>query len=75
MVKKEECRIEGCKRPVRAKGYCRVHYNKWRRGEYGKARYKICRVEECTRPRFQKAFCEEHFKSEFLKKPAEETGA
>jgi len=72
---KGECRIEGCSRPVRAKGYCRVHYKKWRGGEYGNARYKTCKVEGCTKPRFQKAYCEDHFKSEFLKKVSEESAA
>ena len=23
------CKIEKCKRPYRAKGYCNVHYKKW----------------------------------------------
>ena len=27
------CRVEGCKQPVRAKGYCRKHFIGWRRGE------------------------------------------
>jgi len=66
------CKVEGCKRAYRAKGYCRVHYNKWRKGELGKARFKICKMEGCKKPRFQQAYCEEHFKSEVLKKAAEE---
>jgi hypothetical protein len=74
-VREEQtCKIEGCDREVRAKGYCRVHYKKWRRGEYGKARYKTCKVEGCAKPRSQKAYCEEHYKSEFLKKAAGESG-
>ncbi len=72
MAEKVVCKIEGCERPVRAKGYCRVHYKNWRRGEYGDARFKVCRMEGCTKPRHAKAFCEEHFKSEVLKKAAEE---
>ena len=72
MAKEGACKIEGCKRPVRAKGYCRIHYRKWRRGEYGKSRYKPCRVEGCTRRRYQGAYCEEHYKSKVLKKAAGE---
>jgi hypothetical protein len=62
--------IVGCKRPYRAKGYCRVHYRKWRQGEFGKTRYKPCRFEGCRRRRFQGAYCEDHFKSEVMKKTA-----
>ena len=29
----QKCSVEGCKRPYRAKRYCVVHYNTWRRGE------------------------------------------
>jgi hypothetical protein len=68
------CKIEGCGKPVRAKGYCPRHYAKWRTGEYGKTRYKICKMEGCKKRRFQKAYCEDHFKSEFLKKPVGVSG-
>ena len=38
------CRAEGCKQPVRAKGYCRKHFVAWRRGLVGDHhRYKILR--------------------------------
>lgn len=67
MAKESKCKVEGCKGTVRAKGYCARHYDKWRRGEYGKTRYKTCKVEECHQRRFQKAYCEEHFKSKHLK--------
>lgn len=29
---KPVCKHEGCKKPVRAKGYCMNHYQLWRRG-------------------------------------------
>src|SRR5262245_8025830 len=46
------CRVEGCKQPVRAKGYCRKHYIGWRRGALGDHhRYKICSKEACRKPR------------------------
>jgi len=70
----KECKIEGCSRQARAKGYCNIHYNKWRKGEYGKTRYKPCKMEGCTKRRYLKAYCEDHHKSEFLKKAAGETG-
>lgn len=66
MKKKETCKIENCKQPVKAKGYCRKHYRKWRQGEYGHARYKICGEEGCRRPRYAKGYCEEHYRTVFL---------
>jgi hypothetical protein len=34
------CKVENCRRPYRAKGYCWFHYGKWRRGELKKPRRK-----------------------------------
>lgn len=73
MAEQVKCKIENCKREVRAKGYCDVHYKKWRQGEYGKTRFKICKAEGCKGRRFMKAFCEEHYKSLYLKKAAGES--
>ena len=75
MAREGRCKIEGCQRPLRAKGYCRVHYQKWRRGEYGHNRYKTCTAEGCRKPRFQKSYCEEHYNGLFLKKPAGENAS
>ena len=30
---KKACKIQGCKRAYRAKGFCFFHHAKWRRGE------------------------------------------
>lgn len=62
------CKIEKCKRPYRAKGYCNVHYKKWRQGEYGKARYDTCRNESCRKPEKQSGLCEEHWNAKVAKK-------
>jgi hypothetical protein len=60
--KAKNCKIEGCKRPYRAKGLCNVHYTKWRRGEMEKAgRYRTCANEGCKKPTFKKGYCEEHY--------------
>lgn len=56
----QTCRQEGCKRPYRAKGYCNMHYRKWRHGELPKARYKICTKEGCRKPRAKGSLCAEH---------------
>jgi hypothetical protein len=55
------CRVEGCKQPVRAKGYCRKHFIGWRRGDLGDHhRYKICSKEGCRKPRTKAGLCDEH---------------
>ena len=55
------CRAEGCKQPVRAKGYCRKHFMNWRRGSVGDHhRYKICSKEACRKPRTKGGLCDEH---------------
>jgi hypothetical protein len=55
------CRVEKCKQPVRAKGYCRKHFIAWRRGESGDHhRYKVCSKEGCRKPRTKGGLCDEH---------------
>jgi len=57
----KKCRVEGCKRPYRAKAYCNVHYRLWRHGELPKGRYKICTKEGCRKPRaLPGSLCAEH---------------
>lgn len=62
-VSEKKCRIEGCKRPYRAKGYCEAHYKKWRWGELPKPRYKTCVMEGCRKKRTPSGLCEEHQKA------------
>jgi hypothetical protein len=58
---RKPCSVEGCKRPYRARSYCRTHYRLWRRGEFGKKhRYKICSHEACRKKRSRGGLCEEH---------------
>ena len=59
----KKCKVENCKRPYRAKGYCNVHYKKWRTGELPHKRYKTCSVEACRKPMVKWGLCEEHFKA------------
>ncbi|MBI1910205.1 MAG: vegetative protein [Deltaproteobacteria bacterium] len=58
--KEKKCKNEGCKRPYRAKGYCTVHYKKWRHGELAHPRYKTCVSEGCRKPRKLGSLCTEH---------------
>lgn len=68
------CKVGGCKREYRAKGYCRAHYRKWRRGELGKPRYKRCGALNCTEAMVinRHGYCEAHFQQYYVKgeKPA-----
>lgn len=56
----KRCRVEGCKRPYRAKSYCNVHYRQWRHGKLGKSRYKICSKAECLGKREAMGLCASH---------------
>jgi len=72
--KSKTCKIEKCKRPYRAKGYCQVHYKKWRRGEYGVGRYKTCNNEGCRKPMAKNTgLCAEH--QEALMKSKQKTAS
>jgi len=58
----EKCGVEKCKRPYRAKGFCNIHFKKWRRGEMPKkSRYKTCGEGDCRKPLFRRGICEEHY--------------
>ena len=59
----KKCKQEGCKRPYRAKGYCNVHYKKWRHGELPHRRYKLCNAEGCRKPMAEGGLCAEHRKA------------
>lgn len=62
---KKTCKMKDCKRPYRAKGYCNVHYRKWRRGDMEGvvARYKTCKNESCRKPMKAMGMCAEHFEA------------
>jgi hypothetical protein len=55
------CKVEGCKRPYRAKSYCFFHYKKWRQGELPHSRYHTCSKAECRKKTFRRGLCEQHF--------------
>ncbi len=65
----ESCKIKGCKREYRAKGYCKAHYRKWPQGEYGVARYKTCHSTDCRKPMVlnRHGLCEDHFQKYYVK--------
>jgi len=71
----ETCKVEGCKKAYRAKGYCNIHYKKWRAGELPKPRYKICKMENCKKPMLKKGICKAHFDAMILEKNKPVVGA
>jgi len=58
----KSCLVEGCKRSYRAKGFCYLHYRRWRRGEIeGRARrYGTCHKENCHEKVVARGLCQEH---------------
>ena len=64
-----KCRIQKCKRTYRAKGYCGAHYQKWRQGEYGVARYKTCSDFGCKKAKVmnRQGYCEDHYQNYYVK--------
>lgn len=62
-----KCSVPKCKRPYRAKGYCVVHYQKWRRGELPHSRYNICSKEGCRKATVKGGMCAEHWAADHAK--------
>lgn len=60
------CAVEGCEAPKWARGWCNLHYGRWRAtGDPGPAerrRYgtQACEVDGCDRPHFIKGMCRPH---------------
>ena len=64
------CKVEGCVRPARARGWCGLHYKRWRKdGHVGPALPKRkdsrppaeCSVEGCEKPRSARGWCQGHY--------------
>lgn len=66
------CEIRGCGRPHKARGWCALHYQRWRRhGQPGPAeplpppgRPRLlgdCRLENCARPARCRDLCNTHY--------------
>jgi len=65
-----KCGVKGCKRAYRAKGYCAVHYQKWRRGELPKGRHKTCSQEDCKKKVLERGLCDDHYETVYKKSKA-----
>jgi hypothetical protein len=62
-MNKGTCKIDGCDKDVRGKGYCDRHYRAWRRGKLPKPRYTRCHAQGCTKAGTRRSLCPEHFEA------------
>lgn len=69
---KPTCSVDGCEKPVKTRGWCSMHYERWRTGAdfYAKgdlrSRVRVhppCRVEGCERPAYlaDHGLCDGHY--------------
>ena len=62
------CAFEGCDRPVEARGWCKKHYERWRKhGDVNHVRPPRpkregpCSVDGCDRPMKSRGWCDKHY--------------
>lgn len=59
------CSISKCDKPVKGRGWCSMHYRRWRiNGDPmvgGRATRKECLVSECVNPSAGKGYCRDHY--------------
>lgn len=67
------CGVEGCGRQHKARGYCKIHYERWRtvgnplaggpiRKRGKRADGRVCKVEGCGCPFSAKGLCKPHYR-------------
>jgi HNH endonuclease len=70
----KHCREEGCVKPIKARGWCSKHYQRWR--EYGDPNPKpkpprLCNRQGCEQIHYGKGLCRQHYRDEYNKTNAE----
>ena len=72
MAKFQICEVEDCVNPVRARSWCKKHYESWRtlgsptaakpkKRNVGKFRLYTCSVEGCDRQGLSRGYCNSHY--------------
>lgn len=62
-----QCKVERCSRPIRARGWCNMHYQRALKGldmdapPRGRYTPVTCRVEGCGRFSYRKDLCSKHY--------------
>lgn len=65
------CSIDGCGKPLEARGWCAAHYMRWRKyGDPGQAAplrpkrspHSTCQVEDCDRKHLARGYCGVHYR-------------
>jgi hypothetical protein len=63
------CSVEGCGRPLYAKGFCVAHYFRDRKGDVQadvpirpKNEIRLCEIDDCDREHFSRGMCELHYR-------------
>lgn len=65
MANQRLCSIENCCKPARARGYCTLHWQRWRK--HGVADWEpvrqpaVCSIDGCSSPTKAKGFCRAHY--------------
>lgn len=63
------CAVDGCNEKYRAKGYCRIHYQRFlRHGDPNKKiilhnDYQFCTFNNCTNKHLSRGYCIKHYRS------------
>jgi hypothetical protein len=67
LTKKRTCSAKDCSRPAHARGLCRTHYDRQKKGKTGIAAKADatpkCSVPVCQRPAYAQALCQMHYEA------------
>lgn len=61
-----QCSIKTCSAPVKGRGWCTKHYQRWQ--QHGdpqhtlKPRGRLCSFDGCNRPHRAKGYCQKHYR-------------
>ena len=58
------CIIEGCGKPVKARGYCSMHYMRLHRHKdllIVRHPFRACKVPDCGERHYAKGYCKKHY--------------